>query len=396
MAYPLFRPDRDFALRVPTPKLRKPLRDSTHVSGFASRVPSLNAVVQPEPVRVDKQVRKANWAEIEPLVGQIAAESLAPVVNPMNQPVLPRLRADSQVETRAQKHIEYGDSLARRRSFYAVREEFVLALLLVSSSHKTGSDSDVYANRLAQALTAMDEVGDFAAIRNGGELLRLKALSHKTQLLRGQNSVAASPKKAMELYFGFAQSQLQQAVGYSVAGSQALHALGKLETMASVSSQKTFASQTKALVFFRSALDANPNNALCGNDLGVLLFDMGRLDEAEIMLKSSFQVAPSHGVLMNIAALHRQRAEGAMTAEQRQRQVWLASVAEKEAQKYQSNPRDRGLADSQWATASEFQENAAVAASPLQRNTGNAGIAKPHVPVRARSGSLIDKVKGWN
>ena len=387
-------PRQSYTLRVPTQEIKKLPRPRQDV---ASQAPSLESPSQTDPARVDKQVRKANWAEIEPIAEQIIANSLnAPAVNFMDQPALPRQQTRPQVETQAQKHIQYGDSLARRRSLFAAREEFVLALLLISNSHKSGTDSDVYAQRLAQGLTAMDEVSDFAAMRSGGDLLRRKVLSHKTKLLAGDALSTTTPKNAMELYFRFAQTQLQQAIGFSSAGSKALHALGKLETMAPANSQESFARQTKALLFFRAALDANPSNALCANDMGVLLFNMGRLDEAEITLKSSLQITPTHRGLKNLEALHRQRATNATSAAQRKHQNWLASVAAKEAEKIQSNPRDRGLAANQWATVSEFQNNAAIPDTALQKASATSGDNTSVGPNGNRSGSFIDKVKGWN
>jgi len=158
--------------------------------------------------------------------------------------------------------------------------------------------------------------------------------------------------------------------------------------------QQARTSQAKALVFFRSAININPANAVCANDLGVLLFNMGRLQEAENALKASLGSSQSQLVWNNLALVHRQRAATAISAEQRNQQLWLADVATKEAQEYVIDPQNNRIADSQWATASEFQNNAAFpdtvvqhASDPLSENAPSQGTNKP--------ASIMQKVKGW-
>ena len=94
-------------------------------------------VIKPDvaPVRMDKQVRKANWAEIE---RETRAE-LSNGFSSWQQPTLVRQRATPQAESRAREHIRYGESLTRRRAFFAAREEFIRALLLISGSYNSGA-----------------------------------------------------------------------------------------------------------------------------------------------------------------------------------------------------------------------------------------------------------------
>ena len=323
-----------------------------------------------------------------------------PNVRSVQPTTMPRQRVNPQVDSRARERIKYGDSLARRRSFYAAREEFILSLLLISNSHGDESTNNAHAERLAQALTAIDEVEDFTSMRNRNgrdPQFQQTVRSHKTQLLAGTDLSMTSPRKAIDLYCGYAQSQIEQAIGFSAAGSEALHALGKLELMApNTSPQHSTTSQTRALVFFRAALSVNGSNALCSNDLGVLLHNMGRLDEAEESLRHSLGSNQSRLVWTNLASVHNQQASTATTPDQRNQQIRLAQMAEREAQKFQDDPRQRGLADTEWATTNDFQNKAAIPDTVVQRaSTGDMQTQQPS-GARVKAVSFLQKVTGWN
>ena len=356
-------------------------------------------------IRIDKQGLKISedTVDSEALVELVPEPSAkaAPALSSVQPSALPRRRAHPQAEASARKRIQYGESLSRRRSFYAAREEFILALLLVSNSHENESTHDTRADRLAQALTAMDEISDFASMRNrsGNDPRFQQAVdSHKTQLLAGSNLAAISPKKAIDLYCGYAQSQLEQAIGLSAAGSEALHALGKLELMApNTNSRHASIGQTKALVFFRSSMSVNRSNALCANDLGVLLFNMGRLNEAEEAFRLSLGSTQSRLVWNNLTSVHRQQASLATSANQRNHQLQLAQAAGQEAQKLQNNPRDQGLSTNEWATTSDFQNNAAFPDTAAHRASGSSDDESPLADgVRVRAVSFLQKITGGN
>lgn len=345
-------------------------------------------------VRIDKQVRKANWAEIE------MAPTVEPSIgfSPLQQPVLSPRRASPQVEARALEQIRYGQSLTRRRAFYAAREEFIRALLLIASSYNAESNSSTHPERLAQALIAIDEAGDFATFSSGNNrstLLQQKIFSHKSRLLAPQDIATITPARAINIYSNFAQSQIEQAIGFSAAGSEALHALGKLESIVpEANANQGGTSQIKTLVFYRAAININPSNTVCANDLGVLLYDMGRLQESESALKASLSSTPSQLGWNNLASIHRQRAASAASTDQRNYQLWLADAAAQQAQKFASNPGIDRLSSNQWATASEFQNNAAfpnvVVQNALSRTAENTSSQ-----AASKAATLKQKLKDW-
>jgi predicted Zn-dependent protease len=271
---------------------------------------------------------------------------------------------------------------------------------MIANSHGNESANDAYTVRLVKGLAAMDEINDFASMRNRNgrdPQFQQAVYSHSTQILNGADLNLLSPRKAIDLYCGFSQSQIEQAIGFSTAGSKALHALGKLELKTpGTAPQQAATSQTRALVFFRSSLSVNPNNALCANDLGVLLFNMGRLREAEEALKRSVESAQSREVWQNLAAVHGQQAASATTVDQRNGRLRMVQLAEREAQKFQNDPRQRGLADTEWATTNDFQNNAAFPDTVAHRNsTGDAATSQPE-GARVKAVSFLQKVTGWN
>ena len=315
----------------------------------------------------------------------------------LQQSVLTRLRVNPQIERRAAEHLQYGESLFRRQSYFAAREEFTLALLLISSSHKTASNPQAYSGRLAQGLIALDEAGDFAALKRSGlqGAIEQKILAHKTRLIAPQQIAAMTPTKALDLYYGFAQSQIEQAIGHSAAGSKALHALGKLEVKAlDADSRIDWTGQARALVFFRAAMSVDPANAVCSNDLGVLLYEMGRLQEAEEAFKISLGSSQSQASWENLAVVHGQMASS-VSGEERNRQAWLANLAAQESQKFANTTTNSSLAGDQWATAAAFENNAAFA-RPVAQQSADGRTVNSQVPAAsARAASLLNKVKGW-
>jgi len=341
------------------------------------------------PARFDRRVRKANWTEIEPL----PKVELMNNFRPLEQPTLLGRHSNPQVEARAREQIKYGQSLARRRAYFAAREEFTRALLLIASSYNAASNSTAHPERLAQGLIAIDELGDFT--RNNGPLLQQKILAHKSRLLTPPDIAAIQPMQAIGLYSHFAQSQIGQAIGSSAAGSEALHALGKLESMVPEADRD----QIKTFVFYQAAIKVNPANTVCINDLGVLLFNMGRLEESESTLLAALGSSQSQLSWNNLALVHSQRAANANSQEERSRQLSLAKQAAQQAEKFASHadnsqPNSNGLNSTQWSTPNEFQNNAAFPNVAIQ-HSGNRGPETTSKPGPSRSATLKQKMKDW-
>ena len=122
---------------------------------------------------------------------------------------------------------------------------------------------------LVAALTAMRE----AAFSPGGSRLEADAdlpqviAAHTTPVLKTEAAKVTS-MTALKCYFTFAQEQFAAAAGHEVAGSMALHALGKLHD-AMGQEERSFAggrAQGNGLLPGRDV--AYPKNFIMANDLG--------------------------------------------------------------------------------------------------------------------------------
>ncbi len=148
-------------------------------------------------------------------------------------------------------------SLAGRGAYFAARSEFIGALRLVAEGLDTEQTTDVHGRALAAALTAMKEAEDF--LPGGSRLeadLDLPGIiaAHATPVLK-DDAAKVTSLTALKCYFTFAQEQFAAAAGREVAGSMALHALGKLhDALAQKKGSPVVAPESKAMVFYQAAL----------------------------------------------------------------------------------------------------------------------------------------------
>ena len=138
---------------------------------------------------------------------------------------------------------------------FSARFEFLAALQLLAEGLDAERKTNTHAHALAAAWTAMKEADDFLPRRSGLEantdLPRILE-SHNTVVLKN-HAEGLTPLAALKCYFTFAQQQFTAAVGHEVAGSMALHGLGKLH--AATTANKTIhvsAAEPKAMVYYRS------------------------------------------------------------------------------------------------------------------------------------------------
>jgi tetratricopeptide (TPR) repeat protein len=188
------------------------------------------------------------------------------------------------VARQADRHTRRAFELAGRRAYYAARAEFIVALRLLAQAMDTEYETHTYSAALAAALTGLMEADDF--IPTGARLeadLDMAGIlrGHRTPLLKRSDPGQVTSMQALETYLTFAQEQLAVAARHEVAGSMALHGLGKLHAaIAGEQNPAIKAAESKAMAFFQAALLVDPRNYMAANDLGVLLARAGRYDSA--------------------------------------------------------------------------------------------------------------------
>jgi tetratricopeptide (TPR) repeat protein len=218
-----------------------------------------------------------------------------------------------QIAQQADKRIRRGFELAGREAHFAARSEFIMALRLIAQGLDVEYGTPVHSRALAVALTAIKEADDF--IPKGTKLeadLDLASLiaGHRTPVLKETDTSRLTPMLALSSYFTFAQEQLSVSVGREVAGSMALHALGKLHgALARENALQLRSAEPKAIAFFQAALLVFPQNYLAANDLGVLLAKCGSYPQAQTMLEHSLALNQQSTGWHNLAVVYQQQGQ---------------------------------------------------------------------------------------
>jgi tetratricopeptide (TPR) repeat protein len=234
-----------------------------------------------------------------------------------------------RVARQADRQIRAGFDLAGRKAYFAARAQFVAALRLLVQGLDAEHQTTMHSQALSAGLTAMGEAEDFLPGAPQLESERgLEAIigRHRTPVLKQAAAEDLTPLTALRCYLTFAQEQLAAGAGREVAGSMALHALGKLyKAIAEEQVREIKAAEAKAVVCFQAALLVCPQNYLAANDLGVLLARGGNLEDAKAVLEHSVLTCPQSTVWHNLAVVYEQLGRG----DSARRAAWQARLAER-------------------------------------------------------------------
>jgi len=254
------------------------------------------------------------WSPDEPPAPAAVPAAIAPEAEnatPLALAAPPRERSEQmeQIARQADRHTRHGYELAGRGAYFAARAEFLAALKLVAEGRDTEQRTDRHGRALAAARTALREAEDFlpSPARMEAETDPAIAIaSHETPVLQGR-AAGVTSLTAMKCYLTFAQQQFALASGGEVAGSMALHALGKLNAaLARAKSGLVPAADAKAMTFYQAAMLVYPENFLAANDLGVLLAQNGDWAAARVMLERGAAGQPCSIAWRNLAVVYRQ------------------------------------------------------------------------------------------
>jgi Flp pilus assembly protein TadD len=297
-------------------------------------------------------VAEAQELPAEPYEAPLPAESQPARMPPVARMAQGQIDVNSPamraVQEKAREHTRHGFSLAQRGATFSARAEFIQSLRLVAQAMDTQSGGDQFGRSLAAGLQALEEADDFAP--KGSKLeahLPLAALvdAHETPVLKNLPIEELNPLQALQHYYAYAREQLAYATGRTVAGSEALYALGKLQTQAvQLEAGAERMHQAKGMAFHQAALDADSRNYQAANELAVLLARHGQWETAKTLLVHSVQLKPQPEVWRNLATVH------ATLGEQE-----LARLAENECRLMQPDGPAHPLAGQvQWVDPAAF------------------------------------------
>jgi len=206
-------------------------------------------------------------------------------------------------------HIEYGKSLSRRGAAYAARQEFYTALRVTAESNDATTGTQEFSRALSQAILAMKEARDFVQEdTEAGMLLDVSSIveTHRSKIIDKAQAASTNPTQAMERYFVYAQNKLDEASGRNAVSAEILFCLGKLHT--TISNTKTVPDKidvARAIAYHHAALMSDKNSFRSANELGVLLVQMGQLEQATELFKQSLIAQPTPQAWQNLAKTHR-------------------------------------------------------------------------------------------
>ncbi len=311
-----------------------------------------------------------------------------------------------QVAQQADRQTRHGLELAGRGAYFAARAEFLGALRLVAEGLDAERRTKVHGRALAAALIAIKEAEDFLPGGSRAEAdLDLPGIIavHTTPVLK-DSAEQVTPLAALRCYLTFAQEQFAAAAGREVAGSMALHAMGKLHAAwAQKKGTPVVAPESKAVVFYQAALLVYPKNYMAANDLGVLLAQCGHYADARVMLEQSLSLRQQSTGWQNLAVVYRHLGQTALAARAAQQAARLRQTETIEQSGSSAWANDRVL----WIDPRSFAQTSANAANPpgaipvpdrparLATDSGRASPAGRSAAAAARP-AVVGRRDGWN
>jgi len=263
-------------------------------------------------------------ADASPLLLSPSAVSTSPLK--ICEPLKERTLQLELVAREADNHTRHGFELAGKGAYFAARAEFFLALRLIAEGLDAEQKTNVHSRAFLSANTALKEAEDFlpSSAEIEPDVARLVA-AHETPVLK-QHPENITPMQALSRYFTFAQEQFAAAAGEEIAGSMALHALGKLhDVLAAKKNALTPAAAAKAIVFYQAAMLVYPGNYMAANDLGVLLARCGNPAAARNFLEHALKISPQAATYHNLAVVYQQLGLRSASAWAQQQAALLAS-----------------------------------------------------------------------
>ncbi len=222
--------------------------------------------------------------------------------------VVPRSRSLEMAARDADEHTRRAFELAGRRAYYAARAEFLLALRTIALGLDQEEGGAAHSRALAAGLAALAEAEEFvpgparleADVDVAGLIQR-----HRTPVLKQAPPDRLGPLGAVQAYLTYAQRELAAAAGEEVAGAMALYGLGKLHAAleTGLPGAERLA-RPKAVAFYQAALLANGGHYMASNDLGVLLAQASRNEEARLALEHSVAIQPTAAGWRNLMVVY--------------------------------------------------------------------------------------------
>ena len=356
---------------------------------------AVQPTLDPHVAQDSKMVRKVNWESIEPQSNLLTTKS-----QPTHVSGLVRQTSPPEIELRAFGATSQGKALATRGAYFAAKEEFINALMMIAESNDRVFSNRAYTSSLTSGLTALKESEDFATTpqrRDHSRNLKLVLASHETKVIDPNHVDGLSFSKASEIYCQFAQVQIEQAIGQSDAGSSALFYLSRLLSAApEIRGAPAVSGDNVKRATLLASLTANPSNFEAANELGVLFYSEAWYKPAAHWFTSAVRTSGGNKLFwQNLAQSHARIAETTQVVQEKAEHMRLAQLA---SQQIGSAPELNGSSVSLagWVSPEQFQANSAIPATSFQQQApvATAQVQAVQQPVNQRRG-LTKRLKDW-
>ncbi len=213
------------------------------------------------------------------------------------------------IGARLSSHVTKCESLLRRGAYCSAQEEAETAAMLLLRHIDLHDNLFRCEPALQSANQALREAEDFLVVLKGtsdGEAIRRLVDAHETAVLKSKNLVGMSPLTAAQHYRQFAEAQLTEAAQGHPWASELLYTIGRTyHAEADANSVRVDALRMKAIAYYRAARITLPSNAVACNQLGYLLLQMDRNEEAREALVAAVKLKPDEAALSNLAEASR-------------------------------------------------------------------------------------------
>jgi|GEM_PF-4415591 len=248
---------------------------------------------------------------------------------------------------RAMRHVEQGNTLARRGATATAHGEFVQALVTIADWRDSISGINSHNQSLGTALQILGEVRDLYIDNSSGTSVADPAFVVGTHICRVVTVEEAKKMTRTEIvnrYLDGISRQLYTACENDPIAAAALSSLAKLHAIKlNESGTPQECEWNLAMTLFRTAMACNPQDARSANEMGVLFAKVGDHQNAREMLLMSLRIRRTATTWRNLAWLHNQLGEQE-----------LAALADQEAAIVASEDAASGIGLVQWIDPQSF------------------------------------------
>ncbi len=213
------------------------------------------------------------------------------------------------IGTRLSEHVKRCESLLGRGAFCSAREEAEAASMLLYRHIDLHDNLFRCEPAVQSANQALHEAEDFLVVLRStadGESIRRLVNAHETPVLKNKNLAGMSPLTAAQHYRQFAESQLVEAAQGHPWASELLYTVGRTyQAEADANSSHVDVLRMKSMAYYRASRTTMPSNAVTCNQLGYLLLQMDRNDEARESLIAAVTLKQDEASLSNLAEASR-------------------------------------------------------------------------------------------